>query len=284
MNNEIHTGHLRKMRVHYTSRDEPVFYSLLLDEQQIPLNPLLGQKISLRYKGQIHCVACGRKTNKSFNQGYCFPCFKSLAACDSCIISPEKCHFAAGTCREPEWAMQHCMQKHYVYLANSSGIKIGITRGDQLPVRWIDQGAVQALPIYQVSNRYHSGLLEVIYKQEISDRTQWQRMLKGPAESLDLAADQHNLSNHFKDQLDELARRLPEDAIVPLEQEDITQILYPVIEYPRKIKSFNLDKDPLVEGTLMGIKGQYLLLDSGVINIRKFTAYEVEFTAYPLNV
>lgn len=266
------------MQVYYTNKDEPVHYSLRLDDQQIPLNPLLGQKLSLRFDGHIDCVACGRKTSKSFNQGHCYPCFKKLAACDSCIISPEKCHYQEGSCREPEWGLQHCMQKHYVYLANSSGIKIGITRGDQLPVRWIDQGAVQGLAIYQVSSRYHSGLVEVLYKQEISDRTQWQRMLKGQLETLDLLTEQHNLHNHFKLQLDELLERLPENAVIPLENESMTEILYPVLEYPQKIKSFNLDKNPFVEGTLMGIKGQYLILDTGVINIRKFTAYEIEFS------
>jgi len=265
------------MQVHYTDKDEPVHYSMVLDDKQVPLNQLLEQKVSLHFDGQIHCVACGRKTRKSFNQGYCYPCLKKLAACDSCIISPEKCHYQAGTCREPEWGLQHCMQMHYVYLANSSGIKIGITRGDQLPVRWIDQGAVQGLAIYQVSSRYHSGLVEVIYKQEISDRTQWQRMLKGQVEPLDLLVEQHNLTNHFKDQIEELG--LPENAIIPLENGSITEIIYPVLDYPKKIKSFNLDKDPLVEGTLMGIKGQSLRLDTGVINIRKFTAYEIEFSA-----
>ncbi len=275
---EKYIGHLRKMQVHYINRHEPVSYSLVLDEQQIPLNPLLGQKVTLRFNGQIHCIECRRKSSKSFNQGYCYPCFKKLAACDSCIMSPEKCHFAAGTCREPEWGMQHCMQMHYVYLANTSGIKVGITRGDQLPVRWIDQGAVQALPIYQVSSRYHSGLLEVIYKQEVSDRTQWQRMLKGQAESLDLHAEQHNLANHFTTRIEELAEQLPDNAIVPLKNEPISEFLYPVLDYPDKIKSFNMDKEPLVEGMLMGIKGQYLILDTGVINIRKFSAYEIEFS------
>ena len=55
-------------------------------------------------------------------------------------------------------------------------------------------------------------------------------------------------------------------------------IHFPVDSYPVKIKSFNFDKNPEVSGVLHGIKGQYLLLDIGVINIRKFTGYEVAFS------
>ena len=92
-------------------------------------NELLGSTIKLNYLGRIECIYCGRKTKKSFSQGYCYPCMIKLARCDSCIVSPEKCHYDEGTCREPEWGEQHCMRPHYVYLANSSGVKVGITRG-----------------------------------------------------------------------------------------------------------------------------------------------------------
>jgi hypothetical protein len=170
------------------------------------------------------------------------------------------------------------MQSHYVYLANSSGLKVGITRGDQLPTRWIDQGAIQALPIFKVSQRYYSGLVEIIYKQQISDRTQWQRMLKGQVEVIDLLEHQQELYQQFYEPIEQLVveRGLAEDAIVHLDNEAMVEIQYPVISYPTKVKSFNLDKQALVEGVLMGIKGQYLILDTGVINIRKFSAYQVE--------
>ncbi|MCU7967521.1 MAG: DUF2797 domain-containing protein, partial [gamma proteobacterium symbiont of Bathyaustriella thionipta] len=180
-------------------------------------------------------------------------------------------------CREPEWGQTHCMQSHFVYLANSSGLKVGITRGDQLPTRWIDQGAIQALPVFKVSQRYYSGLVEVLYKQEVSDRTQWQRMLKGQVEEMDLLQKRTELFTLFTDQIDAMKSELPEGAIATVENEAMTEIIYPVEEYPQKIKSFNLDKQSLVEGTLMGIKGQYLILDTGVINIRKFSGYHVDF-------
>ena len=169
------------------------------------------------------------------------------------------------------------MQSHYVYLANSSGLKVGITRGDQLPVRWIDQGAIQALPVFKVSQRYYSGLVEILYKQSVSDRTQWQRMLKGQVEPMDLIQHQQALKNNFSEQIEAMQADLPEGAIETIENDSMTEILYPVDVYPEKIKSFNLDKQPLVEGTLMGIKGQYLILDTGVINVRKFSGYHVDF-------
>jgi hypothetical protein len=199
-----------------------------------------------------------------------------LAECDMCIVKPETCHYDAGTCREPEWGLQHCMQPHYVYLANSSGIKVGITRGSQIPTRWIDQGASQALPIFRVASRYQSGLLEVIIKQHVSDRTDWRKMLKGDAEPLDLAAMRDQLAEQCSKPVAELQSRFGAENIDFLPAEPMAEIKYPVEQYPEKVKSLNLDKSPLVEGVLTGIKGQYLILDSGVINIRKYSGYKLE--------
>ena len=275
----IYSGHLRKMQVQYKNSVTPVDYFLMLGEglANVSLNAMLGKQLTIRFKYEIHCVSCGRKSNKSFNQGYCYPCFTRLAACDKCIMSPEKCHFEAGTCREPQWGQENCMQSHYVYLANSSGLKVGITRGDQLPTRWIDQGAIQALAIFKVSQRYYSGLVEILYKQKISDRTQWQRMLKNQVEEMDLLQHQQELNELFSEQIEVLKSELPEGAVETIENDAMTEILYPVEQYPQKVKSFNLDKQPLVEGTLLGIKGQYLILDTGVINVRKFSGYHVDF-------
>ena len=275
----VYSGHLRKMRVQYENSATPVEYFLTLDDglESISLNAMLGKRLSIRFKNEIHCVSCGRKSNKSFNQGHCYPCFIRLASCDKCIMSPEKCHYEQGTCREPLWGEEHCMQSHYVYLANSSGLKVGITRGDQLPTRWIDQGAIQGLAIYKVSQRYYSGLVEILYKQKISDRTQWQRMLKGQVEEMDLLQQQQVLNELFSEQIEELQSGLPKGAVETIENNTMTEIRYPVDTYPQKVKSFNLDKQPLVEGVLMGIKGQYLILDTGVINIRKFSGYHIDF-------
>lgn len=258
---------------------KPVQYELPLGEQLVAINPLLGKSIKLMYTGKIFCIHCNRSIKKSFNQGYCYPCFTSLAQCDMCIMKPETCHYAAGTCREPSWGEEFCFQPHVVYLANSSGIKVGITRQTQIPTRWIDQGAVQALPIFKVQSRYISGLVEIAIAKHVSDKTSWQQMLKNKAEPVDLIAKRDELIAVCKAELDEITQRFGQEAIEFLADEPVVDIHFPVDSYPVKIKSFNLDKNAEVSGVLHGIKGQYLLLDTGVINIRKYAGYEVEFSA-----
>jgi len=254
----------------------PVAYSLPIGDSLVPLNDLLGKTLRLSSLGVINCIHCGRKTNKSFNQGYCYPCMKKLACCDICIVSPEKCHYHKGTCREPEWGEQHCMRRHYVYLANSSGVKVGITREENIPKRWIDQGAVQALPIVAVATRYQSGLLETLLKQHVADKTNWRTMLKGGNPLVDLHAKRDELLAECRDEIQALQDRFGLQAIQVCEDAEAFDFNYPVLEYPTKIVSHNLDKNPHVEGQLLGIKGQYLIFDTGVINIRKYTGYQAE--------
>ncbi len=267
------TGSIEKMQVELAS---PVNYQLPIGAELLPMNPLIGRHITLRYMGKITCVACGRNTSKSFNQGYCYPCFRALAACDMCIMKPETCHFHLGTCREPEWALQHCMQAHYVYLANSSGVKVGITRGTQRPTRWIDQGAAQALPIFRVQTRLQSGLLEVELAKHVTDRTDWRKLLKADAEPVDLPQLRDELAEKCAPRIAELVAEYGADAIRYLPAETVVAITYPVTQYPAKITSLNFDTQPEISGRLLGIKGQYLILDSGVLNIRKFTGYHIE--------
>jgi len=261
-----------------TSLSSPVDYQLPLDDQLIPLNSYIGQRVSLLYCGEIHCIECGRKTNKSYNQGFCYPCFQTLAACDMCIMKPETCHYQQGTCRQPEWGEEHCFQDHYVYLANSSGIKVGITRGSQLPTRWIDQGASQALPIFKVSNRLLSGEIEVVIKRHVSDRTDWRKMLKGKPDAVDLHEKRDELLEASAAELDKIKSAYAANDVVQLDGEKAVDIEFPVEIYPEKVKSYNFDKAPEVSGILQGIKGQYLIFDSGVINIRKFAGYKVTFS------
>jgi hypothetical protein len=246
---------------------------MLLDEQEVALNLLLGSQLHLKYEGEIHCVACGNKTRKSFNQGYCFPCVRSLAQCDICIVRPEKCHFQQGSCREPEWAMEHCMQDHYVYLANTSGIKVGITRHSQIPTRWIDQGAVQALPVMRVSNRLQSGLVETLLARQVADKTNWRKMLKNEVEVLDLPQLRDQLLRQSESEMAELLTEIGGGQVEFLAEETPVSLQYPVELYPTKITSLNFDKNPDISGKLLGIKGQYLILDTGVLNIRKFAGY-----------
>jgi len=266
-------GILRKMQAHLA---EPVTYHLPVDDALINLNPYLGQSLRLRFSGAIHCIACGRKTSKSFNQGYCYPCFTRLAECDTCIVKPERCHYAQGTCREPDWAQRHCFQPHIVYLANSSGVKVGITRLSQVPTRWIDQGATEALPMLQVASRWIAGLAEVGFAQHITDKTDWRQMLKRRADSCDLFAVRAQLLDLCAGEIAALRQRFGDDALRGLSETTVTTIDYPILHYPQKITALNFDKQADIHGTLLGIKGQYLIFDCGVLNIRKFAGYQVE--------
>lgn len=270
-------GHLDKMAVELRA-DGTVAYHLRLDGQRLPLDGRLGQPLTLAYQGAIHCRHCGRATKKSFQQGFCYPCSRKLARCDICIVRPEKCHYDQGTCREPAWADAHCMQPHIVYLANSSGLKVGITRQEQVPTRWIDQGATQALPVMRVASRHVSGLAEVALATHVADKTNWQRMLKGVPQPVDLVAARDRLLADCETDIAVLRDLFGEPAVELLDDAAVQSIDYPVSRYPAKVKALNFDKDPLVSGVLQGIKGQYLILDSGVLNVRKFTGYQVAVT------
>jgi len=267
-----YSGNIQKM---ITGLNEVVHYQLPIGDELVEMNELIGKTISFSYNNVINCIACGRKTNKSFNQGYCYPCLQKLAQCDSCIIKPELCHYAKGTCREPLWAKEVCFKDHYVYLANSSGIKVGITRGTQIPTRWMDQGATQALPIFRVKDRLTSGLVEVMIKSHVNDKTNWQRMLKGSPEPEDLINKRNELFELCKNELATLIEQQSDDAITYLDNETSVNIHYPVSKHPEKVKSLNFDKTADISGQLQGIKGQYLIFDTGVLNIRKFAGYHL---------
>ena len=187
-----------------------------------------------------------------------------------CIIKPELCRAHLGEGRDIHWEREHHLQEHYVYLAVSSGLKIGITRDTQIPTRWIDQGASYAIPIAKTPNRYLCGMIEVSLKEYISDRTAWQRMLKNEIAHEDLI-----------EKRDKIIKLVPEKyKKYILTQENILNIKYPVNEYPSKVKSLSFDKTPIIEGRLVGIKGQYLIFENGqVLNIRKHQAYVIEFSA-----
>jgi len=275
---EVFSGILRKMRTH---ADAPVSYALRRDdedEEGVALNPLLGKTVQLAFTGRIFCIHCGRKTNKSFSQGYCFPCFKKLAECDTCITRPETCHYHLGTCREPAWGETHCFRDHVVYLANASGIKVGITRQTQVPTRWMDQGAVAAVPIYRVRDRLVSGQVEVILKNHVSDRTNWRTMLKGEPELVDLGQWRNRLLAECRAEVDALRAQKGLDAVTEVPDAAIASFTYPVLRYPEKVTSINPEKTPLMEAELWGIKGQYLILDKGVINIRNTAGYEASLS------
>ncbi|WP_299493638.1 DUF2797 domain-containing protein [uncultured Shewanella sp.] len=266
-------GTLKKMSAKL-DENHLVQYRLPIGDQYLELNPLIGQHLTLNHTGNIFCSHCGKKTKKSYSQGHCYVCMQKLASCDMCIMKPETCHFDQGTCREPSWGEANCFTSHYVYLSNTSGLKVGITRHTQIPTRWIDQGATQGLLLFKVATRFISGLVEVELAKMIADKTNWRTMLKGNADDLDLKQQAQQLIPHIQTQLAHIIDQHGSQAIVPLNEES-QHITFPVDTFPTKISSHNFDKNPIVSGILQGIKGQYLLFDTGVINIRKFSSYEV---------
>ncbi|TXJ08921.1 MAG: DUF2797 domain-containing protein [Acinetobacter sp.] len=268
--------HKMQANIRPASSDTPshVEYKFVLDQFNTDLMNLIGQDIQLEWTGRVFCVSCGTKTPKSYSQGHCFKCFKSKAECDMCILKPETCHYHLGTCREEEFAQKVCFQPHIVYLANSSALKVGITRIVNMPTRWLDQGATQALPIMQVGSRRMSGYVETLLAEMIADKTDWRKLLKGEAEPLDLVQEKNNLLDQFHMELAELTHQHAEDELNFLDEQPL-EFVYPVTQYPSKISSHNLDKTAKIQGKLQGIKGQYLMMDTGVINIRKYSGYEL---------
>lgn len=274
-----YTGNIRKMRG-AAETGSLVEYRLPIGDELINMNPLIGSSVQVNFTGIINCVHCDTKTKKSFNQGYCYRCLMKLAQCDTCIIRPETCHYHQGTCREPQWGEENCMNDHFVYLANTGTLKVGITRhvSDGVSSRWIDQGATQAVPILRVKNRLVSGLAESVIKQHIADKTNWRAMLKEQPEQADLIAMREHLFGLVEMELDQIGSEHGIQA-VNLVDMPVIDIQYPVSKYPTKIKSINLEKEGQFEGKLNGIKGQYWMLDNDrVINMRKYAGYHLEIT------
>jgi len=259
------SGYTDKM--HTSLESGAAKYKLSFDDTELGINALIGKPIEITFNQQIRCSACGSMTKKSYSQGYCWPCANSLARCDLCIMRPETCHHHKGTCREPEWGESYCFSPHIVYIANTSEVKVGITRKTNLPSRWIDQGAISALPILEVETRLDSGRIEKALKSFVSDKTNWRKMLTNEVAPVELASTKKTLLERIHVLINELSAK-------PL-SDDVVNIDYPVIKYPAKIVSLSLDKTPVISGVLNGIKGQYLLLDCGVLNIRKFSSYRL---------
>ena len=261
------TGRLKKLDGQCDDKGN-VSYQLHLGDTSIGLNDLLGQRMLLEFTGEIHCVACQRKIKKPFN-GYCYPCFRTLPQADMCMVKPEACHFHLGTCRDGEWGTSHCFIDHTVYLANSSGLKVGITRSYRKLTRWIDQGASEAIVLLQTKKRLQAGKVEVFLKQYFADKTNWRKMLKGTAESRDLIQDKKNVTETLLTQFKE----------IEMVDDTLWQLSYPVLQYPEKVTSLNLVKETSVTSCLMGIKGQYLILEKGVLNMRKLQGHGL-FVSY----
>lgn len=256
-------GVLTKMQTEFTN---PVQYYLVFENDFLNFNQALDKKIKINFVG-YQCLSCGLNL-QIFRQGFCKECFYKIPQAGDWVMNPElsKAHLDIED-RDLEFEKKMQLQPHVVYLANSSNVKVGVTRKSQIPTRWIDQGAHEAIEIVEVPNRYLAGITEVALKTHVSDKTNWRKMLTNDVLDLDLVEIRDSLKQY-----------IPEEAreyYIPTNKE--TNIHFPVLQYPQKINSLNLDKTPTYEGVLKGIKGQYLLFeDNTVFNVRGSEGYVVE--------
>jgi hypothetical protein len=259
-------GNILKMR---TELAKPVNYFLPVGKQEIKMNDLIGKEIHLHFTGQINCIACGKITKTSFNQGFCYSCLQTAPEASESVVRPELSKSQFGIARDMEWAEKHDLIEHIVYLAVASELKVGVTRYHQVPTRWIDQGASLAIQLAKTPNRHIAGIIEIFLKKYFTDRTNWQAMLKGDGNTdINLLEEKKNA---FQLLPAELKKYYCDD-------DEITAIEYPLSDLPEKVKSIGFDKTPDIKGILKGIKGQYLVFENNsVLNIRKHNGYFIQF-------
>lgn len=255
-------GVLRKMQ---TELADPIQYYLIFDGDFLNLNQVLNKELTISFI-KYQCLNCG-EDRPIFRQGFCRTCFYEIPTAGDWIMRPElsTAHLDKED-RDLEYEKKVQLQPHIVYLANSSNIKVGVTRKSQVPTRWIDQGAHEAIEIVEVPNRYLAGVTEVALKEHIGDKTNWRKMLTNEVDDEDLVEYRNKLKKYIPD----------EASVYYIESNTETHLEFPVLQYPKKVKSLNLDKTPIYSGLLKGIKGQYLIFeDSMVFNVRGSEGYVV---------
>ena len=248
----------------------------------VRLEQHIGKGIRLSFDGSRHCRHCATTVRRLYARQYCYDCFSSLARCDLCFVSPDRCHFHQGTCREPEWAESVCMQPHIVYLANSSGPKIGLTRQGRERHRWADQGASQGLAFMLAPSRRMAGFIEAFYRRQLSDRTEWRRLVSGRARPADLL----ELHRSLQPTQEALAAYIANeggaavqaewDHVQWLEPVQLVRLSYPINAYSPAQRITLDEQQPAVHANLQGIVGQFLLLDAGAFNFGDHRAMGVE--------
>lgn len=260
-------GNLIKMSAFVDEHDE-VNYHLHLGGDDISMNGLVGQSLEVRFLGVVNCIQCGMVTKKSYAQGFCFSCMQTAPEADECVLRPLLCKAHLGIARDLEWAKNHCLRPHYVYLANTGEVKVGVTRETQIPTRWVDQGATSAIKVCKTPNRHIAGLIESFLSTTFSDKTLWKKMVTN---AVNQNIDLDHLRNKALEMLpDELYGYNCSDAV-------IQNLKYPVHSYPTHPLTINFDTENNIQGVLLGIKGQYLLFDNNrIMNVRRHTGYLAE--------
>ena len=263
LNTMTYEGVLTKMQTEF---GDPIQYYLVFENSFLNVNQLLNKELEINFVG-YQCLNCGKK-KKIFRQGFCYDCFYSSAAVGDWIMKPELSTAHLGIQdRDLAYEEKVQLQPHIVYLALSSEVKVGVTRKTQMPTRWIDQGATQAISIVEVPNRYLAGITEVALKNHYADKTNWRKMLTNNVEQIDLVAERLKVENLIPTEVQEYFYS---------QKNDLYEMHYPVLQYPTKVNSLSLDKSPQFQGKLTGIKGQYLLFEDGtVFNIRGSEGYIV---------
>jgi len=257
-----YSGQISKM---ITSFNNPIDYHLPIGDKLLSVNDLISKKIKIEYNNQIFCIECNKPIKKTYMQGYCYPCFLESPKTSECILRPHLCRAHLGESRNVQWSKEHCLKDNYVYLSITSNLKVGVTRSSQIPTRWIDQGAHLAIKFAKTPNRYLAGMIEKEISNQLSDRTQWRKMLKGDYDTnINLIQEKEKLETTLSVEYREYISK----------DNTVTNIKYPIDAQLEKINSINLDKTPLVSNKLIGIKGQYFIFDNeNVLNIRKYTGY-----------
>ena len=269
-------GNLRKMggeldadgKVHYFLP----MHDVLEPMDSVDMNALIGKQILIDYEGHINSVLSGEKMKKAYGEGLTYKEFMESPMASPSIVRPELSRIHEGVAlRDYEWEMKHHMQPHTVYISLTNGYKVGVTRDTNIPYRWIDQGAVQAVRLAEVPYRQLAGLIEVSLKPHIADKTHWQKMLKG---IIDNQRDIQDVRNEMMELVpDEYKQYLSNN-------KELFNIHYPLENHPAKVKSLKLDREGQIRKKLVGIKGQYLIFeDGGVMNIRSHAGYRVRIEA-----
>ncbi|MDF4202052.1 DUF2797 domain-containing protein [Maribacter sp. SA7] len=258
-------GVLRKMQ---TEIGSPIQYYMLFESDFLNVNQVLDKTLKIEFI-KHQCLNCGND-RPIYRQGFCKSCFFEIPSAGDWIMRPElsKAHLNQED-RDLAYEKKVQLQPHIVYLANSSNVKVGVTRKGQIPTRWIDQGAHEAIEIVEVPNRYLAGITEVALKDHVGDKTNWRTMLTNTV-----------VDENLQEWRDKLKQYIPEEALPYfLDSNSETEMQFPVLQYPTKVKSLNLTKTPTFEGKLKGIKGQYLIFeDNTVFNVRGSEGYYVGLT------
>ena len=249
----------------------PIRFTLHVGSEQLPLNAQIGKGLEITYLGRADCIHCGTTVPSRYGGGYCYRCFTQLARCDLCVVSPTRCHYDEGTCREPEWGETFCMRPHWVYLVRSTDLKVGLTRQDNAVFRWTEQGARAGVVVARAETRRAAGAVEALIATRVSDKTDWRRLVTGQAVDLDLTVE----AQRIKDEWAQPMRDLPD---AQWTEGVVTELQYPVDRYLNRPQRIRLADQGTILGRVTGVIGQYVLFDHGAFNVAEHAGMHVQVT------